>query len=108
MNLDPAPSPGSQLQFYGTFSNERSSSGAVTRDSDTMNVGTDDQANNRPVATPAVAGSSSKSNDKKPANKRDTVWSWFTSQDLYLNNVGSVARDHLAVSCVDICQRNSN
>ena len=33
-------------------------------------------------------------------NKWNTVRSWFASKDLYLMNVGSVARDHLAASAL--------
>lgn len=34
--------------------------------------------------------------DYHPSEKWKTLTSWFTSHDLYLHNVGSVARDHLA------------
>lgn len=40
----------------------------------------------------------SKADDVGRTRKAHTAWTWFTSKDLKLKNVGSVARDHLAVS----------
>ena len=42
----------------------------------------------------------SKADDAGRARKAHTAWTWFTSKDLKLKNVGSVARDHLAVSAL--------
>lgn len=95
MNLASSPTR------YGTFDAAASSS------TTSMNINTDDQANNAPGATPAASSSKDKGG-YRPANKAATVWSWFTSQDLYLNNVGSVARDHLAVSLRCRSQRSQH
>ena len=42
----------------------------------------------------------SKADDAGRTHKAHTAWTWFTSKDLKLKNVGSVARDHLAVSAL--------
>jgi hypothetical protein len=89
----PVPSSGSRRYRFGTFDEPESSGSSA---SNTMNVETNAQVDSRPGATPAASSSKDKA-AYRPGNKRATVWSWFTSQDLYLNNVGSVARDHLAV-----------
>lgn len=50
------------------------------------------------AASASTSGKNVDENNARPSSKLDTVKAAFTSKDMLLLNVGSVARDHLAVS----------
>jgi hypothetical protein len=87
---DPPPSP-SPVAIDHQHHDEEPESAHVAADSIVQDHG--NQFSKRETPTnekPKAADVSS--------NRLALIWSWCTSKDLYLENTGSVARDHLAVS----------